>query len=138
MQGGLQQQQSLVVADTYRSSRAEALHQVEATIVELGSIFTQLAEMVRRQGGRQLNGEGDEGEGSRVAFGEGVGGRCPGVGSTVVPACQPASLLESAVHAMPCRSAATPGCWLHDCRPGLLYCAGLLTTCCCCVMVACR
>jgi hypothetical protein len=64
VQGGLQQQQSLVVADTYRSSRAEALHQVEATIVELGSIFTQLAEMVRRQGGRQLNGEGDEGGGS--------------------------------------------------------------------------
>lgn len=33
--------------DVYYSSRAEALHNVEATIVELGGIFSQLAHMVR-------------------------------------------------------------------------------------------
>ena len=32
------------------TSRAEALHNVETTIVELGTIFTQLAEMVHAQG----------------------------------------------------------------------------------------
>ena len=32
------------------SSRAEALQNVESTIVELGSIFTQLAEVVQAQG----------------------------------------------------------------------------------------
>lgn len=47
--GGYMQQQ-MVQADTYQSSRAEALHNVETTIVELGSIFTQLAEMVAAQG----------------------------------------------------------------------------------------
>ena len=36
--------------DGYLSSRAEALHNVETTIVELGTIFTQLAEMVHAQG----------------------------------------------------------------------------------------
>lgn len=35
----------------YAASRAEALHNVETTIVELGSIFTQLAEMVAAQVG---------------------------------------------------------------------------------------
>lgn len=50
---GQQQQQLMLQApqqDGYLSSRAEALHNVEATIVELGSIFTQLAEMVAQQG----------------------------------------------------------------------------------------
>ncbi|KAI8462512.1 MAG: t-SNARE [Monoraphidium minutum] len=50
--GGGQQQQQMMLQqqDGYLSSRAEALHNVEATIVELGSIFTQLAEMVQAQG----------------------------------------------------------------------------------------
>lgn len=47
-------QQQLVLPqqqqDGYLSSRAEALHNVETTIVELGTIFTQLAEMVHAQG----------------------------------------------------------------------------------------
>lgn len=37
--------------DTYMASRAEALHQVESTIVELGTIFQQLAHMVSRRPG---------------------------------------------------------------------------------------
>jgi syntaxin 5 len=47
-----QQQQQMMVQqqDTYMSSRAEALQNVEATILELGGIFTQLAEMVQQQG----------------------------------------------------------------------------------------
>ena len=45
-----QQQQLMVQQDTYLTSRAEALHQVESTIVELGSIFQQLAHMVAEQG----------------------------------------------------------------------------------------
>jgi hypothetical protein len=45
--GGQMQQMALQQTDGYLSSRAEALQNVEATIVELGSIFTQLAEMVR-------------------------------------------------------------------------------------------
>lgn len=32
--------------DTYLNSRAEALHNVESTITELGGIFQQLAHMV--------------------------------------------------------------------------------------------
>lgn len=48
--GSQQQQQLAVQQDTYVSSRAEALHNVEATIVELGSIFQQLATMVAEQG----------------------------------------------------------------------------------------
>jgi len=44
--GQMQQQMMLQQQDGYLSSRAEALQNVEATIVELGSIFTQLAEMV--------------------------------------------------------------------------------------------
>ncbi|KAL4426991.1 hypothetical protein ABPG77_009552 [Micractinium sp. CCAP 211/92] len=50
--GGGQQAQALLAApqDQYLSSRAEALHQVESTIVELGSIFQQLAHMVHEQG----------------------------------------------------------------------------------------
>ena len=42
-------QQQLTAAapqDVYYSSRAEALHNVEATIVELGGIIQQLAHMV--------------------------------------------------------------------------------------------
>jgi hypothetical protein len=39
-------QQQLIQQDTYRSSRAEALHNVESTIVELGTIFNQLADLV--------------------------------------------------------------------------------------------
>lgn len=48
-----QQQQSLQLAqpnDTYLTSRAEALRNVETTIVELGSIFQRLSEMVAEQG----------------------------------------------------------------------------------------
>ena len=50
--GALQQQQqqsqALMVPqqDTYLNSRAEALHNVESTITELGGIFQQLAHMV--------------------------------------------------------------------------------------------
>lgn len=46
------QQQQLMTApqDTYLTSRQEALHQVESTIVELGNIFQQLAHMVHEQG----------------------------------------------------------------------------------------
>ncbi|PSC67454.1 Qa-SYP3 Sed5p Syntaxin 5-type isoform A [Micractinium conductrix] len=52
LSGGQQQSQALVAApqDQYLTSRAEALHQVESTIVELGSIFQQLAHMVHEQG----------------------------------------------------------------------------------------
>ena len=42
-------QQQLTTAapqDVYYTSRSEALHNVEATIVELGGIFQQLAHMV--------------------------------------------------------------------------------------------
>jgi syntaxin 5 len=49
--GGQQQQALMVPAqDQYMASRAEALHQVESTIVELGGIFQQLAHMVHEQG----------------------------------------------------------------------------------------
>lgn len=50
--GGGQQSQALIAApqDQYLASRADALHQVESTIVELGSIFQQLAHMVHEQG----------------------------------------------------------------------------------------
>lgn len=43
-----QQSQALMVPqqDTYLNSRAEALHNVESTITELGGIFQQLAHMV--------------------------------------------------------------------------------------------
>eukprot|EP00983_Pelagomonas_calceolata_P110500 1159677-Pelagomonas_calceolata.AAC.2 len=47
-----QQQQQLTLSapqDTYMSSRAEALHNVESTIVELGGIFNKLSEMVSQQ-----------------------------------------------------------------------------------------
>ncbi|XP_071729505.1 syntaxin-32-like [Rutidosis leptorrhynchoides] len=45
-----QQQQMVPLQDSYMQSRAEALHSVESTIHELGSIFTQLATMVSQQG----------------------------------------------------------------------------------------
>lgn len=45
-----QQQMQLTQGDAYMDSRQEALHQVESTIVELGSIFQQLASMVHEQG----------------------------------------------------------------------------------------
>eukprot|EP00898_Chlorokybus_atmophyticus_P005404 jgi/Chlat1/5865/Chrsp4S06381 len=46
-----QQQQMMVPAqDQYLQSRAEALQNVESTIAELSSIFTQLATMVAQQG----------------------------------------------------------------------------------------
>lgn len=47
-----QQQQQVVLApqDNYQSSRAEALRNVENTIVELGSIFNKLSELVQEQG----------------------------------------------------------------------------------------
>mmetsp|Transcript_38531 Transcript_38531/g.108933 ORF Transcript_38531/g.108933 Transcript_38531/m.108933 type:complete len:340 (-) Transcript_38531:113-1132(-) len=50
--GGLQQQQLQLAApqDSYMSTRAEALRNVESTIVELGGIFQQLAHMVQQQG----------------------------------------------------------------------------------------
>ena len=35
--------------DHYYSSRAEAMHTIESTIVELGGIFTQLAAIVKEQ-----------------------------------------------------------------------------------------
>lgn len=46
----MQQQQFMAQQDTYLTSRQEALHQVESTIVELGNIFQQLAHMVHEQG----------------------------------------------------------------------------------------
>ena len=52
-QANAQQQQQLTLAapqDTYLSSRAEALRNVETTIVELGTIFNKLSEMVAQQG----------------------------------------------------------------------------------------
>ncbi|KAH7277846.1 hypothetical protein KP509_38G011200 [Ceratopteris richardii] len=45
-----QQQQVVAIRDSYMESRAEALRNVESTIMELGSIFTQLATMVAQQG----------------------------------------------------------------------------------------
>lgn len=45
-----QQQQQVEQQDSYMQSRAEALHNVESTIHELGGIFTQLATMVSQQG----------------------------------------------------------------------------------------
>jgi syntaxin 5 len=45
-----QQQQTVALQDSYLTSRQEALHQVESTIVELGNIFQQLAHMVHEQG----------------------------------------------------------------------------------------
>ncbi|GMY35974.1 syntaxin-32 [Fagus crenata] len=45
-----QQQQLVPLQDSYMQSRAEALHNVESTIHELGNIFTQLATMVSQQG----------------------------------------------------------------------------------------
>ncbi|PNW71236.1 hypothetical protein CHLRE_16g692050v5 [Chlamydomonas reinhardtii] len=45
-----QQMQLLAPQDTYLSSRAEALRNVENTIVELGSIFNKLSELVAEQG----------------------------------------------------------------------------------------
>jgi syntaxin 5 len=47
--GMLMQQQYVPRESAYSQSRAEALQNVETTIVELGSIFTQLAEMVAAQ-----------------------------------------------------------------------------------------
>jgi syntaxin 5 len=51
--GGSQQLQAQALLPQeagYTSARAEALANVESTIVELGSIFTQLAELVQAQG----------------------------------------------------------------------------------------
>ncbi|GIL74255.1 hypothetical protein Vretimale_1947 [Volvox reticuliferus] len=45
-----QQVQMLAPQDTYLSSRAEALRNVENTIVELGTIFNKLSELVAEQG----------------------------------------------------------------------------------------
>ncbi|KAJ9548798.1 hypothetical protein OSB04_021341 [Centaurea solstitialis] len=45
-----QQQEMVPLQDSYMQSRAEALQNVESTIHELGSIFTQLATMVSQQG----------------------------------------------------------------------------------------
>ncbi|GAX82277.1 hypothetical protein CEUSTIGMA_g9706.t1 [Chlamydomonas eustigma] len=53
LQQSSQQQQQLVLSqpqDTYLTSRAEALRNVESTIVELGTIFNKLGEMVAQQG----------------------------------------------------------------------------------------
>ncbi|KAH9320919.1 hypothetical protein KI387_015558, partial [Taxus chinensis] len=44
------QQQMVPLQDTYMQSRAEALQNVESTILELSNIFTQLATMVSQQG----------------------------------------------------------------------------------------
>lgn len=49
--GNSMQQQLLgPMEDTYMNSRADALRNVESTIVELGGIFEQLAHMVAEQG----------------------------------------------------------------------------------------
>ncbi|KAK9849947.1 hypothetical protein WJX84_007299 [Apatococcus fuscideae] len=45
-----QQLQLMQPQDSYLTSRAEALHNVESTITELGGIFQQLAHMVQEQG----------------------------------------------------------------------------------------
>lgn len=45
-----QHQQVVPLQDSYMQGRAEALHNVESTIHELGNIFTQLATMVSQQG----------------------------------------------------------------------------------------
>jgi syntaxin 5 len=45
-----QAQMQLAQPDAYLTSRQEALHQVESTILELGNIFQQLASMVHEQG----------------------------------------------------------------------------------------
>ncbi|KAK9810542.1 hypothetical protein WJX72_012432 [[Myrmecia] bisecta] len=50
LQPAQQQQQLLAPQDGYLTSRAEALQNVESTIVELGGIFQQLAQMVQEQG----------------------------------------------------------------------------------------
>lgn len=44
-----QQLQLLDEQDSYIQSRADAMQNIEATIVELGSIFQQLAHMVKEQ-----------------------------------------------------------------------------------------
>jgi len=44
------QQQMVPLQDSYMQSRAEALQNVESTILELSNIFTQLATMVSQQG----------------------------------------------------------------------------------------
>lgn len=49
-EGRLQQQQLAPAQDSYMQNRVEALQNVESTIVELSSIFTQLATMVAQQG----------------------------------------------------------------------------------------
>lgn len=51
-----QQQQQVALQDTYYSTRAEALQNVESTIVELGGIFQQLAHMVRHFRGAFFSG----------------------------------------------------------------------------------
>ena len=61
----LMQQQYAPQESAYQASRAEALHNVETTIVELGSIFTQLAEMVAAQV-KPGYVRGGEGGGARV------------------------------------------------------------------------
>ncbi|CAM6029192.1 unnamed protein product [Sphagnum balticum] len=47
---GQMQQQMVPVQDSYMQNRAEALQNVESTIVELSNIFSQLATMVAQQG----------------------------------------------------------------------------------------
>jgi syntaxin 5 len=50
-QGQAQMQQQMVpVQDSYMQNRAEALQNVESTIVELSNIFSQLATMVAQHG----------------------------------------------------------------------------------------
>ena len=47
--GGAMGGQLVVTQDSYYSSRADAMHTIESTIVELGGIFSQLATMVKEQ-----------------------------------------------------------------------------------------
>jgi syntaxin 5 len=47
---GQMQQQIVPVQDSYMQNRADALQNVESTIVELSNIFSQLATMVAQQG----------------------------------------------------------------------------------------
>jgi hypothetical protein len=78
----LMQQQYAPQESAYAASRAEALHNVETTIVELGSIFTQLAEMVAAQVGAL--------EGVKLGAGRGVSVPTSPSPSFSTTACPPA------------------------------------------------
>jgi syntaxin 5 len=56
---GQMQQQMVPVQDSYMQNRAEALQNVESTIVELSNIFSQLATMVAQQGEMAIRCDSD-------------------------------------------------------------------------------